>query len=418
MPADPASAPADPSTPAGAAEGPSTPAGAAEGPLAGLLVLDLTRVLAGPYATMLLADLGARVIKVESPSGGDDSRGFGPFLASGESAYFTGVNRGKQSIALDLKAPDDRAVFEGLVARADILVENFRPGTMARLGYAADTLLARHPRLIYASASGFGHSGPESRRPAYDLIVQAMGGLMSITGAPGGPPVRVGTSLGDIAAALFTVIGIEAALLHRSRTGHGQIVDVAMLDCQIAILENAILRLQTAGQSPGPLGTRHPSITPFQAYACQDRPIVIAAGNDQLFAGCCAALGLDALAADPRFSSNAGRTANADALQAAFEARLALAPAAHWLEALGAAGIPAGPINNVAEALAQPQVAARNMLVATAAPDGTALKVAGNPVKLSAHPDPSTRPAAPALDADRAAILAELAAPPARAPAA
>ena len=379
----------------------------AGGPLSGLLVVDLTRVLAGPYATMLLADLGARVIKVEAPGVGDDSRAIGPFAGPGDSAYFTSVNRGKESLALDLKDPPDRALFEALLARADVLVENFRPGAMERLGYGFEALNDRFPRLIYAAASGFGHTGPDRLRPAYDLIVQAMGGIMSITGHPGSEPTRVGTSLGDITAGLFTVIGIEAALIDRARTGRGQKVDVAMLDCQIAILENAIARLQVTGQSPGPLGSRHPSITPFQAFACQDRPIVIAAGNDALWSGCCRALGLDALADDPRFSSNESRTVHAEALAEAVGQRLQSAPAAHWLDVLGQAGIPAGPLNSIGEALALPQVAARNMLVDTLTPEGRPLKVAGNPVKLSAHADPVTRGPAPRLDAGRARIEAE-----------
>ena len=388
------------------------------GPLAGLLVIDLTRVLAGPYATMLLADLGARVIKVEAPGSGDDSRVIGPFMPGAapgdapDSAYFTSVNRGKESLALDLRADADRAIFESLLARADILVENFRPGAMERMGYGFDALHARFPRLIYAAASGFGHSGPESRRAAYDVIVQAMGGIMSITGAEPAPgedpvPTRVGTSLGDITAGLFTVIGIEAALLERHRSGRGQKVDVAMLDCQIAILENAIARYQVSGKSPGPLGTRHPSITPFQAFRTADRPIVIAAGNDQLWAACCKALGLASLAADPRFATNESRTTHAADLVAALEARLQTAPAGHWLAALGEAGVPAGPLNTVGEALAMPQIAARNMLVETRTPAGRPLKVAGNPIKMSAHPDPATRPPAPLLDSARAAIRAE-----------
>jgi CoA:oxalate CoA-transferase len=384
-----------------------SPAAPGSGPLSGLLVVDLTRVLAGPYATMLLSDLGARVIKVETPVSGDDSRAIGPFAAPGDSAYFTSVNRGKESVALDLKAAADRTLFEALLARADVLVENFRPGAMERLGYGFDALHARFPRLIYAAASGFGHTGPERLRPAYDLIVQAMGGIMSITGHPGSEPTRVGTSLGDITAGLFTVIGIEAALLDRARTGMGQKVDVAMLDCQIAILENAIARYQVTGESPGPLGSRHPSITPFQAFACADRPIVIAAGNDALWADCCRALGLEGLAGDPRFASNESRTVHSEALAAAVAARLQTAPAAHWLKVLGEAGIPAGPLNTVGEALAMPQVAARNMLVETATPAGRPLKVAGNPVKLSAHSDPVSRAPAPRLDADRGRLEAE-----------
>lgn len=391
-----------------------------KGPLAGLLVIDLTRVLAGPYATMLLADLGARVIKVEAPETGDDSRAFGPFLpadpvtgAAGDSAYFTSINRGKESLALDLRADADRVILEGLLARADILVENFRPGAMERMGLGFEALHARYPRLVYAAASGFGHSGPESRRAAYDVIVQAMGGIMSITGAEPGPgdepvPTRVGTSLGDIAAGLFTVIGIEAALLERHRSGVGQKVDVAMLDCQIALLENAIARYQVNGRSPGPLGTRHPSITPFQAFCTADRPIVIAAGNDVLWAACCRALGLSALVEDPRFATNDSRTTHAAALAKALESRLRTAPAETWLTALGEAGVPAGPLNTVGEALAMPQVAARNMLVETRTPSGKPLKVAGNPIKMSAHPDPPVRPPAPQLDSARAAILAEL----------
>ncbi len=386
---------------------PASPGLRGYGPLSGLLVVDLTRVLAGPYATMLLCDLGARVIKVEVPGTGDDSRAIGPFAAPGDSAYFTSVNRGKESLALDLKAGPDRALLEALLARADVMVENFRPGAMERLGYGYEALHARFPRLIYASASGFGHTGPERARPAYDLIVQAMGGIMSITGHAGSEPTRVGTSLGDITAGLFTVIGIEAALIDRARTGRGQKVDVAMLDCQIAILENAIARLQVTGTNPGPLGSRHPSITPFQAFRCADRHIVIAAGNDALWASCCDALGLDELSGDPRFLSNEGRTVHAEALAQAVEQRLRTAPAADWLQRLGEAGVPAGPLNTVGEALAMPQVAARNMLVETRTPQGRPLKVAGNPVKLSAHADPGLRPPAPKLDADRAAIEAE-----------
>lgn len=376
------------------------------GPLAGLLVVDLTRVLAGPYATMLLADLGARVVKVEPPAG-DDARAYPPFVA-GESAYFASVNRGKESLALDLKTEADRAVFEALLARADILVENYRPGALARLGYGWDALHRRHPRLILASVSGFGQTGPDAAKPAYDVIVQAMGGIMSVTGHPGQPPVRVGTSLGDITAGLFTVIGIEAALLRRATTGEGSHVDVAMFDCQLAILENAIARVQVTGADPAPLGSRHPSITPFQAFATADRPIVLAAGNDALFRAMADAVGLPGLPADPRFATNIARTDNMATLQTLLEERFSTAPAGHWLRLLEEAGVPCGPVNRVSEALANPQVAARRMLVATALPNGAPLRVAGNPVKLSGVADPATRAAAPGLDGARAAILAEL----------
>ena len=377
------------------------------GPLDDLLIIDLSRVLAGPYATMILSDLGARVIKVERPGTGDDSRQIGPFLGD-QSAYFASINRGKQSIALDLKDPGDRAIFEARVARADVLVENYRPGVMARLGLGWDVLHARHPRLIYAAASGFGQTGPDAHKAAYDMVVQAMGGIMSVTGWPGGKPTRVGTSVGDITAGLFTVIGILSALHDRARTGEGQFVDVAMLDGQIAILENAVARYAVSGVAPGPLGARHPSITPFAAYACQDGHIVIAAGNDALWAALLDALDLGALKANPRFATNALRTEAADTIATILETALMTAPAAHWLPRLEAAGVPCGPLHDVAQALAHPQVRARGMVIETAFPDGTPLLAAGNPVKLSRHADPAVRPAAPGLDADRQAILQEL----------
>jgi CoA:oxalate CoA-transferase len=372
-----------------------------------ITVVDLSRVLAGPYCTMVLADLGARVIKVERPDGGDDSRHIGPFKG-GESAYFASINRAKESIALDLKADADRAVFEALIARADVLVENYRPGVMAKLGYGWPALHARFPRLIYAAASGFGHTGPDSQKAAYDMVVQAMGGIMSVTGWPGGPPTRVGTSVGDITAGLFTAIGILSALHDRERTGEGQFVDVAMLDGQIAILENAVARYAVSGVAPGPLGARHPSITPFAAYACQGGHIVIAAGNDALWAALLDTLGLAAARADPRFASNAARSDHADAVAALIEAALAPHPAAYWLPRLEAAGVPCGPLNTVAQALAEPQVRARNMVIETALADGTPLIAAGNPVKLSAHADPATRAKAPALDEHGPAIRREL----------
>jgi CoA:oxalate CoA-transferase len=377
------------------------------GPLADLLIIDLSRVLAGPYATMVLSDLGARVIKVERPDGGDDSRQIGPFKGD-QSAYFASINRGKQSIALDLKNADDRAVFEALVARADVLVENYRPGVMEKLGLGWEVLHARHPRLIYAAASGFGQTGPDAKKAAYDMVVQAMGGIMSVTGWPGGKPTRVGTSIGDITAGLFTVIGILSALHDREKTGQGQFVDVAMLDGQIAILENAVARYAVSGVAPGPLGARHPSITPFAAYQCQDGHIVIAAGNDALWAALLDALDLSALKDNPRFATNALRSEAADTVATVLEAALMTAPAAHWLARLEAAGVPCGPLQDVAQALAHPQVRARNMVIETAFPDGSPLLAAGNPVKLSGHADPSVRPRAPALDADRAAILQEL----------
>ncbi len=378
-------------------------------------IVDLSRVLAGPYATMVLGDLGARIVKVERPAtataaGGDDSRHIGPFKDGdpSQSAYFASINRGKESIALDLASPADRGIFDALIARADVLVENFRPGVMDRLGLGWAALHARHPRLIYAATSGFGHTGPDRDRPAYDMIVQAMGGIMSVTGWPGGKPTRVGTSIGDITAGLFTVAGILAALHHRHRTGEGQFVDVAMLDGQIAILENAVARYAVSGVAPGPLGARHPSITPFAAYACAGGHIVVAAGNDALFRALATALDLPELTADPRFASNAARTEHAEALGILIEARLARHDAAHWLAVLEAAGVPCGPLHDVAQALGHRQVRARNMAITTAFPDGSPLLAAGNPIKLSGFADPPTRPKAPALDEHRAMILGDL----------
>lgn len=380
---------------------------AVAGPLAGIVVIDLTRVLAGPYCTMVLADLGARVIKVETPDGGDDARHYGPFV-NGKSAYFMALNRGKESVALDLKAAGDRTVFEKLLAQGDVLVENFRPGTMERLGFGWEALRARFPRLIYAAASGFGHSGPYAAKPAYDMVVQGMGGIMSITGHPGGPPTRVGASIGDITAGLFTAIGIASALYHRQQSGLGMKIDVAMLDCQVAILENALSRYFLSGQSPQPLGARHPSIAPFAAFATADRPIIVAAGTDALFAKLAAALGRPELSTDPRFLGNELRARNVEALSAEIEAALRERASADWLQRIEAAGVPCGPINDVAAVVADPQVRARNMIVDIADPDAGPLKLAGNPIKLSAFSDPTSRPAAPELDRDRQKISREL----------
>jgi len=373
------------------------------GPLAGTTVVDLTRVLAGPYCTLLLADLGARVIKVEIPERGDDARHIGPFV-EGKSAYFASVNRGKESIALDLKDRADRAVFEKLLTGADVLVENFRAGTMERLGYGWEGLHARYPRLVYAAASGFGHTGPYAGRPAYDLVAQALGGIMSVTGQPGGSPTRVGTSIGDIAAGLFTALGVASALLHRDRCGEGTKVDVAMLDCQVAILENAIARYLATGEVPGPIGARHPSITPFDAFETSDGHLVLAVGNDALFQKLCEVIERPDLANDARFGTNPERTEHQAALKADLERTLRSETTRTWLERLSLAGIPSAPIHDVASLLADPQVAARNMIVETPDPDAGALRSAGNPIKLSGFPDPRVRPGAPDLDADGARI--------------
>jgi len=380
---------------------------APSGPLAGTLVVDLTRVLAGPYCTLVLAELGARVIKVERPGLGDDAREVGPFIR-GKSAYFMSLNRGKESIALDLGVEADRAIFEKLLARADVMVENYRPGVLAKHGYDWPRLSARHPRLVLASISGFGQTGPYAHRPAFDMVVQAMGGVMSLTGHPGGPPTRVGTSIGDITAGLFGAIGVLAALNERTHTGRGRHVDVAMLDAQVAILENALARYAATGQVPGPLGARHPSIAPFAAFRARDGYVVIAAGHDGAFRRVCETLEAPELATDPRFDAVQKRVANVEALGVEIEKRLAHRDAADWLTRFERAGVPSGPINDVAAVLADPQVRARHMIVSVDDPTAGRLDMPGNPIKLDGAPDPDTRPPAPELDADRARILAEL----------
>ncbi|MBS0526409.1 MAG: CoA transferase [Proteobacteria bacterium] len=374
------------------------------GPLSGVTVVDLSRILAGPYCTFLMAEMGARVIKVEPPKGGDDARAYGPFV-NGKSAYFASVNRGKESIALDLKNDADRAIFERLLAKADVVVENFRPGTMEKLGFGWDTLHKKFPKLIYASASGFGHTGPNSKDPAYDMVMQGMGGIMSITGNEGQPPSRVGMSIGDMGAGLYTAVAVNAALLHREKTGESTKVDIAMFDCQLALLENAIMRYTVEGEIPGPLGARHPTITPFQAFKTKDGSMIIAAGNDSLFVKTCDALGLAGLTNSPDYKTNALRLKHHRELEHAIESVLKGNTTAHWIELLGKAGVPCGPINNVAQAISHPQVAARNMLVEVPDGSGGTLKLAGNPLKMSAFADPKARRAAPDLDADRAAIL-------------
>lgn len=373
-------------------------------PLDGIIILDLTHVLAGPFCTQSLQDLGARVIKVERPGTGDDTRAFPPFI-QGESAYFATLNAGKQSITLDLKADADRAVFDRLVARADVLVENYRPGVMGRLGYGWDTLHARHPRLVYAAVSGFGQTGPDAQKPAYDMVVQARGGVMSITGETGGPPVRVGASIGDIVAGMYLAQGILAALYQRERTGEGAYIDVAMLDSQLAIQEHAVAIASATGVAPGPTGARHPTITPFATYRAADGFVVIAAGNDAMFGKLCTVLGLD-VAADPRFATNAARCENHALLKRLIETVTLGQDVVHWLQVLDAASLPTARVQDMVEVLADPQIRARNMVLpVTPHPGGPAFTATGNPIKMSTLPEAATLPPAPRLDGDRAAIL-------------
>jgi len=378
-----------------------------EGPLNGVTVIDLTRVLAGPFCTMVLADLGARVIKVEMPETGDDSRQYGPFV-NGKSAYYMSLNRNKESIALNLKGDADRRIFDALLEQVDVLIENYRPGTMAKLGYDWATLHARHPRLIYAAASGFGQTGPYAQRPAYDVIVQAMGGVMSMTGHPGMPAARVGTSVGDITAGLFSSIGINAALYHRATSGEGIFLDISMLDCQVAICENAIARYQATGNVPGPAGARNPSITPFESYATKDDFIVIAAGNDALFVKLAETIGRPDLAADPRFDSNTTRTTNAAVLKDEMEAALAAQSRDDWSRIFDEAGSPCGPINNIQNVIEDPQVNERNMIVEAEDAIAGTVKMPGNPIKMSNFEDRRARSPSPALDEHRSVLLSEL----------
>ena len=393
---------------------------AASPPLSGITVIDLTRVLAGPYCTMVLRDLGADVIKVEPPQG-DEARGFGPFLPDedgggrGESAYFTSLNCGKRSVVLDLKGDAGRAALAALIRRADVLVENFRPGTLARLGFPPERLVTLNERLVYAAISGFGATGPDAQRPAYDMIIQALSGLMSITGPEPEPlaeprRVRVGTSIADIVSGLYAAVGIVAALAQRAHSGRGAMLDLGMFDATVSVLENAVARYQVTGAVPGPLGTRHPSITPFEAYATADQEIVIAAGNDRLFAALCAVLGLDGLPADRRFAGNAARNEHVAVLKGELESALRLQPSSFWLQRLAAAGVPAAPVNTIADLFADPQIAARGMLVPVAGLER--FLVPGSPLKFAGMAMERQRPPAPELGEHTAPVLAELASEP------
>lgn len=373
-------------------------------PLSGVTILDLTHVLAGPFASHTLADLGAKVIKLERPGAGDDTRAFPPFL-QGESAYFAALNAGKASITLDLKATEDRAVFERLLARADILLENYRPGVMERLGYGYETLHEIHPRLIYGAVSGYGHTGPDAAKPAYDMVVQARGGVMSITGEEGGPPVRVGASIGDIVAGMYLTQGVLAALYDREKTGLGAKIDVAMLDSQLAIQEHSIALTTATGKAPGRTGARHPTITPFSTYRASDGFFVIAAGNDAMFAQLCAVLGLP-LATDPRFASNAARCEHHALLKRLFEAVTLGETVDHWITTLEAANLPTARVQDMAQVLTDPQLLARHMVLpVTAQPGGPAFTAPGNPIKMSTLPEITARAPAPRLNGDRQAVL-------------
>ena len=377
-----------------------------ERPLAGLRVLDLSRVLAGPFCTMILGDLGADVIKVERPGGGDEARGVGPFK-EGVSAYFMSLNRDKRSLNLNLAHPRGAAILRELAGRSDVLVENFRPGVMAEFGLDYPVLREVNPRLIYAALSGFGQTGPWARRGAYDMIVQGLAGIMSITGVPKGPPVRVGVSIGDLAGALFTAIGILSALEKRRRTGHGGFVDVAMLDSLVTLLENAIARYDVTGETPGPLGSRHPLITPFEAFGSADGHVVIALSNEALWERFCRTVERPELARDPRFDSNAARTERYAELKPILDAILRTKSTAEWERLLGEAGVPCGPIHTVPEALASPQIVARALMGWVVHPTAGAFQVPQSPIKFDGSDHTAEKPA-PDLGEHTEEVLREL----------
>jgi len=344
---------------------------------------------------MVLKNLGAEVIKIERPGIGDDSRGFGPYV-NGESIYFISINRGKKSIAVDLKSAEGKHVFFDLIKQVDVVTENFKPGTMEKLGLGYEKIRTVNPRIIYAAMSGFGHSGPYSARPAYDMIVQAMGGIMSITGQPDGPPTRVGTSVGDITAGLFGAIGILSALHKRKETGQGQKIDVAMLDGQVSILENATARYAATGEIPTPLGSRHPSITPFEAFKTKDDWIILAVGNDKLWKAFCKAVNKEEWLDEHDFATNDKRNLSHYRLKPLLDQLFCQRTTKEWMSLLTEAHVPASPINTMADLFADPQVKARNMLVDVEQPGVGSIKVAGNPIKISSIPPEKELPEEPA----------------------
>jgi len=364
------------------------------GPLAGIKVLDLTRVLAGPWATQLLADLGAEVIKVEHPRGGDETRHWGPpFLAATggtlppQSAYFLAANRGKRSIAIDLASGEGQRIVCALAARSDIVVENFKVGTLVRYGLGYADLSAINPRLVYCSISAFGQDGSRKDEPGYDAMIQATGGLMSITGVPDGEPgagpQKVGVAVADLMAGMYASSGILAALSHRDRTGAGQHIDVALFDTQLAWLANQALNYLVGGEAPRRHGTAHPNIVPYQAFATRDGHLMLAVGNDRQFASFAEAAGVAGLASDPRYASNAQRVRNRASVVAAIAEVMRRATTEEWIARLGAAGVPCGPINDIAEAFAESQVTERGLRIGTEHPAFGTVPGVRNPLRFS-----------------------------------
>jgi len=358
------------------------------GPLAGLRVLDLTRVLAGPTCAQMLGDLGADVIKIEKPGSGDDTRGFAPPVMPGttESAYFIGVNRNKRSVALDIASAEGQAVVRKLLASCDILLENFKAGGLAKYGLDYASLAKDFPGLIYCSITGFGQTGPYAPRPGYDALIQAMGGVMSLTGEPGRSPQKVGVPVADLFAGLYGCIGVLAALRHKEATGQGQQIDIGMLDTSVAWLANQAMNYLATGENPPRLGNQHPNIAPYQEFPTKDGHIILAVGNDATFERFCKAFGREDLLADPRFATNAKRVENRQAVTDALIPTMTSRTTAEWVEKLEAQKIGCGPINSLKDVFADPHVQARGMVVEMTHGSGTPVKVVANPVKLSATP--------------------------------
>ena len=352
-------------------------------PLEGLTVLDLTRVLSGPYCTMMLADMGARVIKIEQPRKGDDTRAWGPPFVEGESAYFLSINRNKESVTLDFKQPAGRDLLRQLIARADVLVENFRPGTLPKLGLDYETLAPEYPRLVYCSISGFGHTGPRRKEAGYDAVMQGEGGLMSITGPPAGPPFRLGVAIADIVSGMFAAQGVTAALLAGERTGRGQAVDIAMLDSVVALLSYQAGIYFATDKAPGPLGNRHPTIVPYETFRAADGDFVLAIGNDDQWKRFCA---VTAFPEEERFATNRQRVVNYDMLKPLLDQRLQAERRSYWIERLTAAGVPCGSVRDLHEVFSDPQVKAREMITQLEHARAGLLKLVGTPLKFSETP--------------------------------
>jgi crotonobetainyl-CoA:carnitine CoA-transferase CaiB-like acyl-CoA transferase len=358
------------------------------GPLKGLRVLDLTRVLAGPTCTQMLSDMGAEVIKIERPEAGDDTRGFAPpfWPETKESAYFLGVNRNKLSVTLDIAKPEGQAVIHKLLEHCDILAENFKVGALAKYGLGWEQLKEKYPRLIYCSITGFGQTGPYAPRPGYDALIQAMGGVMSLTGEPNGSPQKVGVPVADLFAGLYGCIGILAALNHRNATGEGQQIDIGMLDTHVAWLANQGMNYIATGENPPRLGNQHPNISPYQEFPTKDGYMILAVGNDPTFERFCKAFGQEALLADERFATNPNRVANRDLVTQTLTPLTKSKTTTEWVEALEALKIACGPINTLQQVFADPHVQARGMLVKMPHASGQEIEVIANPVKMSATP--------------------------------